>query len=97
MNASCLVNVRLLATLRAKAKTKSIGVQLTTSTCVRDLLAAIQQQYPALADYIVDANSQLLPGVLLLVNGRHTNLMQGLDTPLTEADDIVLMPPIAGG
>lgn len=89
--------MRLLATLRAKAKTKSIGVQLATDACARDLLAAIQQQYPALADYIVDTNGQLLPGVLLLVNGRHTDLIQGLDTPLAEADDIVLMPPIAGG
>jgi len=97
MNALCTLNVRLLAGLRAKAKTKSISVQVSPSPCARDLLAALRQQHPALADYIVGVDGQLLPGVLLLVNGRHTALMQGLDTPLVDADDIVLMPPIAGG
>jgi MoaD family protein len=91
------MNVRLLAGLRARAKMKSISVQLAPDARARDLLAAIRQQHPALAEYIVDANGQLLPGVLLLVNGRHTDFLQGLDTPLANGDDLVLMPPMAGG
>ncbi len=35
--------------------------------------------------------------VHILVNGRNIMWLQGLDTPISEADNVVLIPPVAGG
>lgn len=35
--------------------------------------------------------------VRVLVNGRDSELLQGLQTPLTEDDQVAVFPPIAGG
>jgi molybdopterin synthase sulfur carrier subunit len=39
----------------------------------------------------------LHPHVRVLINGRDSELAQGLDTPLTEDDQVAVFPPIAGG
>lgn len=94
---SFVVQVRLLANLRAVAKAKSITVTLAPGASARDLLAAVRRNHPTLAEHVVDRRGDLLPGVLLLVNGRHADFLQGLDTPLHPTDDVLLLPPIAGG
>ncbi len=92
-----IVTVRLVASLRARTKAKSLNVAVPVNAAARDVVTAIQQQQPVLAAYALDAQGQLMPGVLLLVNGRHIDLLQGLDTPVNAADDLLLMPPVAGG
>jgi molybdopterin synthase sulfur carrier subunit len=89
--------VRLAATLRAAARAKEIDVPLTSGATVRDLLQAIEQTTPALAEKLLDANLQLQPGIQVLMNGRNIEWLQGLDTPVTESDDMMLLPPLAGG
>lgn len=91
------MTVRLLASLRTLARAKSISVTLASGASANDLLAAIRREHPGLAEHVLDAQGELRPGVLLLVNGRHTDLLAGLDTPLNDTDDVLLMPPIAGG
>ncbi len=39
----------------------------------------------------------LRPYVRILVNGRHVELAQDLDTPLKPEDEIAIFSPIAGG
>ncbi len=33
----------------------------------------------------------------ILVNGRNIDLLEGLKTPLSDGDEVVFMPPAAGG
>ena len=89
--------IKLLASLRVAAGAKTITVFTMLDACAGDLLAALRHQHPALADRIMDADGQLQPGVLLLINGRHMDFLQGAATPLRDDDDWLLMPPIAGG
>jgi len=43
-------------------------------------------------------NYRVIGGDLaILVNGRNIDLLKGLDTPLEDGDEVVLMPPAAGG
>jgi molybdopterin synthase sulfur carrier subunit len=43
-------------------------------------------------------NYRIIGGDLaILVNGRNIDLLEGLDTPLSDGDEVVFMPPAAGG
>ncbi len=50
---------------------------------------------PALAGRILDADGRQLVGIFL--NGRSVRQLHGLQTPVSEGDEIRLTPPIAGG
>ncbi|MBI5667911.1 MAG: MoaD family protein [Chloroflexi bacterium] len=97
MSETIVIQVRLLASLRTVAKARSIAVSLMNGATASDLLAAVQCDHPALAEHVVNPRGELLPGVLLLINGRHADFLQGLDTPLHPTDDVLLLPPVAGG
>ena len=38
-----------------------------------------------------------IPGLRILINGREYYLMGRMDSPLSDGDTVVFMPPIAGG
>ncbi len=88
--------IKLFATLRDVAGAKEISVPFDTGT-VRDLIAAIRQVNPTLGDKILDGDGQLSGLVQIFVDGRHIDWLQGLDTPVSDQNDLFLVPPIAGG
>lgn len=89
--------VRLLASLRSFAGTRAITVTTGPDPTVRDLFAALRREHPALAERVLSEAGQLNPGMQLVVNGRHIDFLDGLDTALTSEADLVLIPPTAGG
>jgi MoaD family protein len=39
----------------------------------------------------------ILPRVMLMVNGQNINFLNRLDTVLRDGDEILILPPVAGG
>jgi MoaD family protein len=95
--AETLKTVRLLATLRSIAGAKDVTVPVAPEATARDLLRAIHQAYPMLGAYLLAPDGGLNPGIQFLVGGQHIEWQQGLDTPVANADDLLLIPPISGG
>ncbi len=89
--------LKLLATLRDVAGTKDITVPFENGQTVRDLILSIQGINPELGAAIVDTDGQLTGLVNILVQGRNTVWLQGLDTVIKDSDTVVLLPPAAGG
>ncbi len=89
--------VKLSATLRQIADAKVLEVDLARDATVRDLLQVLSVRYPALAEFILASSDALKPGIQLLVDGRHIDFLQGFDTPLEQAQQVFLIPPIMGG
>ena len=58
---------------------------------------AIGAANPALAERLLDSQQDLNKGVQVLVNGRHIDFLNGLETPLQPTDSVMLIPPVAGG
>ena len=92
-----IMTVRLLASLRPVVGTKSIAVPTSPDATVRDLLRALPGTHAALAERVLVGEAELAPGIQVVINGRHIDFLQGLDTPLSATDDVVLVPPLAGG
>lgn len=89
--------VKLSATLRQIAAANEIEVRLTPEATVHDLLQTLSDHHPVLAKFVLASNNKLKPGIQLLVNGRHIDFLEGMDTSLDQAHTILLIPPIMGG
>jgi molybdopterin synthase sulfur carrier subunit len=90
--------ITLLAQLRMLAGEKTIRLTVDDGATVRDLLRALADAYPALAARVLDVDGTLRPEMHLVIEGRHLGLLpDGLDTPIADAREMMLVPPIAGG
>ena len=65
---------------------------------VRALLREASQRWPAFSGLLLSADgANKGDDVIVLVNGRHIEHLDGLDTKLTDEDTAVLTPVVAGG
>lgn len=90
------VTVRFFATVRDITGQKSIETEAET---VRDLLAALSKMFgQRFTDAVVDNKTGGLKRFYsCMINGRRIELLQGVDTKLTDNDAIALFPPVGGG
>lgn len=65
----------------------------TVAEAMDDLVA----QYPALRPHLFNGKAELRPFVNLFLNEESIRELQGLSTPLSETDRLMLIPSIAGG
>jgi molybdopterin synthase sulfur carrier subunit len=89
--------IRLSANLRQLAGAREGSVDLPPGATVADLLAALGKSYPALADFVRVEDGGLQAGVQVVIDGRHIEFLQGIESPVAQAQDVMLIPPLAGG
>lgn len=88
--------VKFFATYRQVTGCRS--TELPAPATVLELLAALSQRWPALRPLVLDE-----PGtgkgddVIVMVNGRHIEHLEGVQTPLSESDYVAITPLVAGG
>jgi molybdopterin synthase sulfur carrier subunit len=90
-----------MPTLRVPALMKSYvenqtEVSLSGAT-VAQVLNDLVTRHPAIRIQIMDKNGELRRYVNLFVNEVNIKDLKGLETPLGEADKIILLPSISGG
>lgn len=61
---------------------------------LRDLLDKLLARYN-LRDLLMDDRGQIRPYARVLVNGRFSEILQGLDTPIQTGDTVTLIHPYA--
>lgn len=89
--------LKLFATLRDIAGQKTIDVAFRDGQTVRELIATINDGCPELGEAILTPQGELTGLVHILVHGRNIDWLDGLDTTIKASDQVVLMPPSAGG
>ena len=68
----------------------------TSGATVREALESLVSTYPSLRGRIFEGNE--LPQFLnVFVDGSDIRLFEGLDTPVTDATTVILLPAVAGG
>ena len=61
------------------------------------LIADLERQFPGLTERICDDAGQVRRFVNIFQNDEDIRFLQNLDTPVKDADEISIVPAIAGG
>ncbi len=89
--------LRLYSTLRDAVGAKELVIPFEGVHTVRDMIQVISNINPLLGAKIVDQDGTLTGLVHILVHGRNIIWLQGLDTVVSDNDEVVMIPPKAGG
>jgi MoaD family protein len=89
------VTVRLPGSLRQWAGGQRL-VEVQSSS-VGDAIQTLCAQYPAVAERVLDEGGKPQRFVNIYVNGDDVRLLQGEETPLSDGDEVVIAPAVAGG
>lgn len=88
--------VKFFATYRKIAGTTSIDVEAPSD--VMALLRSLSERWPAFRDLFLDeTGTRIGDDVIVLVNGRHIEHLDGERTALEDGDRAALTPLVAGG
>jgi len=89
--------IKFFATYRQIAGCKSFTLESKPET-VRDLLDYLGQRWPEFKPLLLSPDGHALgPDAIVMVNGRHIDHLQGVDTPLKDEDAVAVLPLVAGG
>lgn len=64
---------------------------------VAEAMNDLTEQYPTLRPHLYNKEGGLRPFVNLFLGQENIKDLQGLDTPLKDTDQLLLIPSIAGG
>jgi molybdopterin synthase sulfur carrier subunit len=64
---------------------------------VAALIDALEGKHPGMKDRLMDDKGQIRRFVNIYVNGEDVRFLQDKETPLTEKDEVSIVPAIAGG
>ena len=62
-----------------------------------EALNALAGLYPDIKTHLFADNGQLRDFINLFIDGKNINTLQGLDTPVVENSEVMIIPAIAGG
>jgi molybdopterin synthase sulfur carrier subunit len=74
-------------------------IDLPQGATVEDFLTYMKERWgDKLSARLLDPDSgAVLPYVRIMVNGQTIDYLEGLETPLKEGDEILILPPVSGG
>ena len=68
-----------------------------TSSDIAGLLQAVDQEYPGIAEKVLDGDGNVKRFINIFVNDDEIRTLQGLTTPVSEQDQVSIVPAMAGG
>jgi MoaD family protein len=64
---------------------------------VGEVLTALAAEYPGLSGQVINGDGTLHKFVNVYVNDDDVRYLSALDTPVTDADEVSILPAVAGG
>ncbi len=93
-----MVQIQFFSLLRMLLKQEQIDLPAVEGETVAQLLERIQQQLPTpFLHKLMDDDGSMHAGTIILVNRHNIHHLDGLQTPVRDADVIAMFPPGAGG
>ena len=91
------MKVRVPASLGQRGQSGMVNLDVPAAATLRTVLGEIEKQIPGAANRIVDGEGRIRGYVNLYVNGDDVRHGAGIETPVTEADEVLILPAISGG
>ena len=77
--------------------TPNSGAPKLGAETVGSVLERLVESHPELGAKLWDADHRLTGYITVLLNGRAIQYLEGLESPVTDADSLALFPPVGGG
>jgi len=74
-----------------------VDLEIPASSTVRTVLDEIERQVPGATARLVDSDGRLHRYVNLYVNGDDIRHASGVETPVSDGDEVLILPAISGG
>ena len=92
------MRISFYATLRKIVGTKHVDFDVSATPDLNEILSAVLEAYPALADELLDKTGGLSKHIHLFVDGRSSKwLPDGMKTRVDGSQMIEFFPAVAGG
>ncbi|MBI4298912.1 MAG: MoaD/ThiS family protein [Chloroflexi bacterium] len=62
-----------------------------------EALSRLDDRFPGIRSRLIDENGELHPFISIFVNDHNITYLEGLDTLISEGDEIIIVPAIGGG
>jgi sulfur-carrier protein len=76
---------------------KDLNVEIKDCSTIKDLLDDLISSRQRLQSALFDESGQIKEYVILMKNRKNINSLDGLETKLSEGDEVAILPPVAGG
>ena len=64
---------------------------------ITNIISNLENKYPGIKDRICEENGEIRPFVNIFVNGEDIRYLEGLNSKLSEDDEVSIVPAVAGG
>ncbi len=76
---------------------RDLNVGLKDNSTVKDLLDNLSISHQGFRSAIFDESGQVKEYIILMKNRKNIDFLSGLETKLSEGDEVAILPPVAGG
>lgn len=76
---------------------RDLNVELKDSSTIKDLLDTLSTSNQEFRSAIFDESGQVKEYIILMKNRKNIDSLSGLETKLSEGDEVAILPPVAGG
>ncbi|WP_069808380.1 ubiquitin-like small modifier protein 1 [Vulcanisaeta thermophila] len=92
------VRVKLFGVLYELVGSFKVELDVPNDTTIRGLIGILAQTFnPKITDVLLDNEGKLRGDYAVLINGKAIEWVNGLDTRLSDGDEVVILPPAEGG
>ena len=69
----------------------------TNGATIQELIDNLEAQHPGVKSRLCDESGQIKRYVNVFVNDEEIRTLQGVETPITDKDEVSIIPAMAGG
>jgi molybdopterin synthase sulfur carrier subunit len=69
----------------------------TSGATIQELIDNLEAQHPGVKSRLCDENGQIKRYVNVFVNDEEIRTLQGVETPISDKDEVSIIPAMAGG
>jgi MoaD family protein len=93
------ITVHTILGLRQALGQKKTEIDLPEGSALKDLFSLMKEKWgEKLFKHLYDpASGEVLAHLRIMVNGQTIQFLQGMETPLKEDDEVLILPLISGG